>query len=681
VEEGSVLRELDLKLHYTTGQDSLLDDFYVPCLKNAVRYDRTTGYFSSALYAVTSAAYSDFIAGGGHIRLITSPELSPEDVDALTEGATAGERGQDALRAELVQLLERPETAGPTRMLATMVATGVLDLRVAIQPGQGIFHDKVGVFEDDEGRRVAFIGSANETFRGWGANHESIEVFTSWSGSAELARVRRMSADFERLWNGGDGTVEVMSLEDETLQMLRDHAHPSVEAALAAQARSVQTPGDRKILMDHQTAVLQSWAEASYHGIVSFATGAGKTITAIEGIRRWTAETGKATVVAVPSTELHRQWAREIKAELPEANLALAGAGHNDWKSILRWFLSDHADEGRPRVVLATNQMFSSPDFQAGLRASRASVLLVADEMHRTGSRGVLEALEAGEFGATLGLSATYARQFDEAGTQRLLAIYGSVLEPVIGLTEAILLGRLVPYDYHLHVASLDDVEEEKYDVLTDKIRRLAGRNQDTSGDDSYIQMLLIQRARILKKAASKVPAGLEVLGSEYSAGDRWLVYCDDTAQLRQIVEGCLERGLPALEFHSTMDADRGDVMESFKRRGGILVAIKCLDEGVDIPACDNALILASSTVEREYIQRRGRVLRTSPDKYSAAVHDLLLVNAEGGVLTRGEALRAIEFARLARNAAPTIDLQHMLALSPDFASEVSYLLEGSLDD
>jgi superfamily II DNA or RNA helicase len=137
-----------------------------------------------------------------------------------------------------------------------------------------------------------------------------------------------------------------------------------------------------------------------------------------------------------------------------------------------------------------------------------------------------------------------------------------------------------------------------------------------------------------------------------------------------------LDSGLPALEFHSEMVSDRDVVLRSLGKHGGIVVAIRCLDEGIDIPVTDHALIIASSTADREYVQRRGRVLRSAPDKLSAEVHDLLLVDQQGGALTRSEALRALEFVRLARNSAARERLKAMVALSndpielPDFADE-----------
>jgi superfamily II DNA or RNA helicase len=192
--------------------------------------------------------------------------------------------------------------------------------------------------------------------------------------------------------------------------------------------------------------------------------------------------------------------------------------------------------------------------------------------------------------------------------------------------------------------------------------------------------MLLIERSRILKQARGKVAAALRVLTQEFASDDRWLVYCDDTTQLDAAVTGALALGLPVMEFHSAMKGDRAAVLRSLSAHGGVVVAIRCLDEGVDLPSCDHALILASSTVDREYIQRRGRVLRSAPEKVMATVHDLLLVNGSGGVLARSEAMRALEFARLSRNPGARAHLQLLIALSPDLA-QVTGLYLGDDDE
>jgi superfamily II DNA or RNA helicase len=277
-----------------------------------------------------------------------------------------------------------------------------------------------------------------------------------------------------------------------------------------------------------------------------------------------------------------------------------------------------------------------------------------------------LAALQQVTAGATLGLTATYSRQFDEAGTAALLQWFGPVLRPVIGLAEAMLLGLLVPYDYRLHTVKLDEGELARYAKLTDRIRTTSAMEKDRGELSSNLKMLLILRARILKKATAKVGATLEILTETFRSGERWLVYCDDTEQLTAVVELGVAQSLPVMEFRSGMTGDRRAALESLERHGGIIVAIRCLDEGVDIPSCDNALIVASSSTSREYIQRRGRILRPAPDKTHAVVHDLLLVDETDGILARSEAVRALEFARLARNPAAWSRIGYHLALSHD---------------
>ncbi len=660
-----MLSDLDLQRNYRSGRDALLDDFYIPCLSEAVTYDRAVGYFSSSLFSVTAIAYSDFVTREGHMRLICSPAIKREDFDAMKEGLSSP---QQRLREEMELLLAAPESLPATRLLATLIAHNYLEVQVAFadNPG-GIFHDKLGIFEDEIGRRVSFVGSANETYAAWGLNHESFEAFPSWQGESDLLRTRDHAATFDRLWLGREPGVSVEPLEAMTVDRLRKLADADLDTALERVRRPVRNPqqGQSKELMQHQKDVLQHWEDRGHRGIVNFATGAGKTITAIEAMRRWH-DRGGCSVVLVPGRDLHRQWASEIAQEFPEAQTLLVGAGApvQPWRDLLATFSSPPAIASPPRIVLTTNKSFTGSAFRDRLRDGD-HLLLVADEMHRVGSPQALAAVEEREYGGTLGLSATYSRQFDAAGTERLLEVFGDVLEPVVGLAEAIHMGRLVPYDYRLHTVELDEVEQAEYEQLTNQIRRLVV--QSSGGEISdFLQMLLLKRARILKQAASKVPAALEILQEEYRPGDRWLVYCDDTTQLRALVNACLDVGLPTLEYHSGMTGARPAVLRSLADFGGLVVAIRCLDEGVDIPVTDHALILASSTVEREYVQRRGRVLRRAENKDYAVVHDLLLIDHDGGALTVGEALRGLEFARLARNRTAKERLKLLLALSKD---------------
>ena len=667
-----MLQDLNLQTSYRSGRDALLDDFYVPCLQESIRYDRAVGYFSSTLYQVVGLAFADFARRDGRMRLVCSPALTPEDFDAMKGAEDMARRAQETVREDLERLLANPSAVPATKLLATLIANDIIDVRIAFaDKPSGLFHDKLGVFEDVQGKRVSFRGSANETWRAWGYNHESFDVSCSWRNEQELLRTREHADSFQDIWRGREPGVLIARLDEVTRQHLvgiadddLDHAFDEVRLHQGRQLD--RTTG--RTLMEHQRLVLEDWEARDHKGIVNFATGAGKTLTAIEGVKRWTND-GGAAVILVPGRDLHAQWIREIETELPDAQILPAGAGSAkaDWMRLLPIFSAAGNSADHRRIVVATNATFASDDFQRRLRTGD-HLLIVSDEMHRAGSKKVLPALEQTATGATLGLSATFRRQFDSEGTDRLVEFFGDVLSPVIGLAEALILGLLVPYDYRLHEVTLDDDELEEYQQLTKRIGQLMSQGESVSDPDGPLQMLLIKRARVLKQARHKVPTAIDILRTEYQPGDRWLVYCDDKTQLNAVIAECLAANLPALAFYAGMDSDRDAVIRSLGEHGGIVVAIRCLDEGIDIPVTDHALILASSTVEREYIQRRGRVLRraAATGKVSAEVHDLMLVDHIGGALTKSEATRALEFVRLARNPAARERLKAIVSLSQD---------------
>ena len=680
-----MLHDLELQADYRSGRDALLNDFYIPCLQEATLYDRAVGYFSSALLHATALAYSDFVRRGGRMRLVCSPRLAEADFAAMKAGEAARERAYRSIEVELALLLDNPLTLPATTLLSTLIAAEVLEVRIAFPSDErGIFHEKLGIFEDQSGRRVTFVGSANETYAAWGLNSEAFEVFGSWWGESELLRTRNHASNFTRLWENRAPGIESCGLSEVARTRLRAIEADDVESAIAHLRVAHQPFRKRRKLLDHQIRVLESWEAGGRRGIVNFATGAGKTLTALKAIATWS-RPGWPTIVLVPGRELHRQWLGEILAEMPEAHVLPAGAGHPkaEWEALLPTFTRNSPPGSPPHIVLATNATFASPEFQD--RVSRhGKILLVADELHRTGSPVVRRALEAFHAAGTLGLSATYERKYDSAGTAALVEFYGPVLEPVIGIAEALAAGLLVPYDYYLHPLTLGEDEWDRYEALSLRIRKAVGGSPSDGDLPDYVKMLLIRRARILKSARGKAPMAAEILSAEYRPGDRWLVYCDDTSQLTEVTRLGLARGLPMIEYYSQMRGDRESALTSLREHGGIVVAIRCLDEGVDIPVAEKALILASSTVEREYIQRRGRVLRWAPEKHSAEIHDLLLTDPEGGALTAGEARRALEFATLSRNAAARAQLRVMVAMSRDVLAGVgpAHLdLFGSEDD
>jgi superfamily II DNA or RNA helicase len=657
------LKDLVIASGYSTGAADLIADFYVPCLGEATKYDRAAGYFRSSLYILIGTALSSFALRGGRVRLVCSPHLTPDDIAAMERGEHLREKLDDLLERELQQVLKEPANRPVIELLSTLIALGNLDIKVAIRPGSaGIFHDKLGLFADDSGHEVSFVGSSNETWNAWdtSGNHEVLEVFRSWGTSDEGARLQRHRAYFDRLWDGDDPGVEVYHLPDAMRERLLTYADPEGITAAVTSVRAAAAGGSRPIsprqLQPHQQAVVAAW-RAHNRGLVAHATGAGKTIAALEIVRGWL-EQGAPVLILVPSELLLHQWLRELRQELADIRPAIlqagAGAGRETWRNDLPDFTRNQLDLG-PRVTVATMQTAASALFISQVQQGQ-HLLLVADEVHRLGAPILRRCLTI-QAGGRLGLSATPERFGDVAGTAAIFDYFGEVLEPRFGLADAIQAGRLVPYDYHCHLVALSTTEAEAWLQLTDEIGRLYARlrDQDDPFNDERLRMLLIRRARIIKKASAKTALAAATVASNFEPGQRWLVYCDDTEQLESVMRGLRSAGFDPLEYHSAMEGSRNETLSFFRRAGGVLVAIRCLDEGVDIPEITHALILASSANSREHVQRRGRVLRTAVGKYSAVVHDVLVALAQPSpapyLVIDGDLRRAIAFAADARNA------------------------------
>jgi hypothetical protein len=267
---------------------------------------------------------------------------------------------------------------------------------------------------------------------------------------------------------------------------------------------------------------------------------------------------------------------------------------------------------------------------------------------------------------------------------------FGEVIPPPITLADAIAAGRLVEYEYTPHPVSLTAEESEDWKRLTLQIRREVGSSKGEGGKPAPLsekaKMLLIRRSRIAKKAANKIVLAAKVLARHYDEGDRWLVYCEDQSHLEAVVSALRGIGLSPLRYHTDMDGDKDAALAHFRTFGGVMVSIRCLDEGVDIPAVDHALILASSQNPRQFVQRRGRVLRKAPWKHMASIHDAIVVpvslddEPEQAALLKSEFVRAVEFARSAINRDAGAELREIaarLGFDPDEASDVGIEEEG----
>lgn len=664
------LSQQQFKTEYRSLKENPVREFYVPCLQHAIVYKRAVGYFRSSVYLVVGQNILDFARRGGRIYLICSPELSAEDIDGIAAGySKRDEVVERLLVTEIDRLLADSNTAYPTRVLATLIATGALDIQVALRADRrGVYHEKIGIFKDSLDHRVSFKGSTNETWSGWHleGNFESIEVFCSWRGGLEAIRVRNHETHFDSLWSGIDPDVDVFSFPARAVHHLKTAAFKDIEEA---EREAIVMPPARQPLA-HQLNALAGWDVAGRRGIFEHATGSGKTYTALLAIKRHLTE-GRPAIVLVPSRLLLDQWFEELRAELPDTTILRAGAGHQSWKlrNRLRGMTGNEAGSGR-RVVLATMATASSAQFRQNIRQGE-HLLVVADEVHQIGSAENSNFLSI-DAGSRLGLSATPTRYGDPAGTDGIFRYFGNIIPPPFTLADAIKAERLVPYEYYPHPVTFTAEEADAWKDISKTIKlEVARLGRDDAGQvrlTDRIKLLLIKRARIAKKAAKKIELARNILHTEYNEGEHWLIYCEDSDQLTEVMTLLRAEGFNPIEYHSAMRGDRKATMSWFKSFGGPLVSIRCLDEGVDIPVVSHALILASSQNPRQFIQRRGRVLRKVPGKHLAVIHDAIVVptnlddEPEQTSLLKAEMQRSIQFAHNALNKLASAELRDIAA-------------------
>ena len=681
------LSVLNLKTEYRSLKEDPVQDFYRPCLLNANSYKRATSFFKSTVYNVIGTSIVEFARGGGYTQLICSPELSEEDIDSIALGyARKSKIVENSLIQQIEALLASHETAFNTRVLATLISVGALDIKVAVRADKkGLYHEKIGIFSDSLGNTVSFKGSANETWRGWHfqGNFESIEVFCSWRGGLETERVEKHKIHFDTLWSERDPDIEVFAFPNIAITHLKKAAFKDIDAI---DRKNISTPNRRRKPLPHQNVAIDGWLSNGRRGIFEHATGSGKTYTALMAIRQHLKK-GNPALVVVPSRLLLDQWASEIKKELPEAALLLAGGGNNKWRipQRLKGMTGSDTVNGS-RIVLATMQTASMSEFGENIMGGE-HLLLVADEVHQIGSSHHSKIMNI-DAGSRLGLSATPVRYGDLDGTKKIFDYFSGVIPPPVTLSDAIKAGRLVPYEYFPHAINLSGDEAEEWRRYTKQISQEIARqksdNLDTQPLSEKAKLLLIKRSRIAKKASAKIHLAASIVKQHFEKEQSWLLYCEDSEQLEQVLSALRSEGMDPVEYHSNMEGDRVATMSWFRSFGGILVSIRCLDEGVDIPDVSHALILASSQNPRQFIQRRGRVLRRTPDKHLAVVHDAIVLPVSAGSepeqisLLKSELLRAIEFADHAINKGASAELRSIainMGIDPDS------LLDSGLED
>jgi len=671
-----MLNSIDFLPTYFKTRNELYYEFYKPCMENSVKYDRITGYFGSSVFLVINEALRTFVINKGKIRILCSPALSDDDLNAIKSGYS--DKKELMIIKYLDEVLEQMLLDYPnsTLLLSKLIAADILEIKLAIYgdntEAQRLMHDKAGVFTDIQGNSVAFRGSINETFKGVSAfgNSESFDAFTSWDNPKDEYRVELVKDHFEKMWNNLEPHISTFNIPDTSIKKIKSFVSNLEINELIEEVKYelfnkkekwfAEVGINARKVKPHQELILNNWENNNRQGLFEMCTGSGKTFTALCAIREAIYQRNEIPLVLVPSKLLFIQWYNElIKLFNDEVTLLQVGAGHPIDASKLKMYSNPKLNI--KRCILTTYQTASKSQFIDNITWG-SHIFYVCDEVHNIGSPQNINLLSV-NVGSRIGLSATPKRYFDDLSTNKIIEFFKGIVLPKYLLSDAIRDGVLCEYFYEVTEVELNTYEQEKWNRLTNEINKKIVINKDITNinDIKGLDRLLFERADILKKAEFKITVAENILLKYYQTNHRWLIYLDDTEQVIELKNKLLKHSIfkgNVFEYHTNTDNDLDQTIQHFSTNGAILLSINCLDEGVDIPSIDHAIILSSSKNPRQYIQRRGRVLRKHKDKNFAYIFDCIVVpnsleeDFEKSLsILRGEIARCMTFAENAKNS------------------------------
>jgi superfamily II DNA or RNA helicase len=666
---------------YRTGSESEPLQFYMDGLCNSTNFDLLLGYFSSAAINVLSLGFASFLYNGGAVRMAVNNVLSQEDRDAIKAGREGNIQNASMDLNDIKVLKNTLDEYGRHffECLAWLISNGKIQIKI-IKPkfGKGIAHYKSGAFSDGV-NTVGFKASCNFTAFGLLENLEELDAFLSWENSRSSKMITRQNTDFEDIFSGKSGVVDYLGIDDVIIAIKNEFGNNSLNELLIREkeliekkSRVLESKGVKKIFekvnlkieeiirkpkfpfpegpRPYQMEAYSNWVNNNYQGIFAMATGTGKTVTSLNCLLQEATVNNNTVyhaIILVPTITLVNQWSDEaLRFNFQEI---IKVSSKFQWESELATTLSTAKRIPTSFIIITTYASFIKDRFAKYIKELPADTIFIADEAHNTGSPSVLSRLPSVLLQKRIGLSATPKRIYDIEGSAAMKSFFNDS-EPYtysFSMERAIADGILCKYYYHPHIVPLSAEELKEYMEITKKLAKFFNKTSDSFDLNDIAQMLLLKRKRIIHKAVNKLSITRKILEDRFNKEGNLsytFIYVPEgvTPELNEdesadeetikIINqytreiGRIDDSIKVNQFISGM-ADRNEVLNQFKEgKIHVIASMKCLDEGVDIPRAEHAIFCSSTGNPRQFIQRRGRILRTHPKKDIAIIHDLIVV-------------------------------------------------------
>ncbi len=706
---------------YRTGTENEPLNFFADVLPESTQFDILLGYFSSSAIRVLSLGFAKFILQGGRARFIINHIVSEHDKEAILKGEKTPESELGFSINSYRQIKESLDSEGVHffNCLAWLIASKRVEI-VAVRPKgtYGIAHQKTGIFSDGQ-NEVLFDGSCNFTAMALLGNIEKLSTRFSWENSArDKAAIAEQKKYFDLIFSKKADFLDYLDINDLEIAIKTDFGIKDLdellidETTLLAKRKKIlnTNPQFRKRLENlekelnllrstprfpyeegarqYQKDAYSKWLDNDCKGIFAMATGTGKTITALNCVlEEYKKENFYKVIITVPTTALLEQWKKEC-AKFNFKNIITVSSKEN-WEGNLSFFNTASKLIDTSYIVIVTYASLWRDKFQSFFKQLPKETFLIADETHNLGSQSLLKVLPTIHLERRIGLSATPFRKFDESGNNAIGEFFNDKSPYIVSFSmqQALEKGFLCQYTYFPHVVKLTDEEMKRYKEISLQLLRMGLFDKNGNFKSSpEIERKLLERKRIIHKATNKIDAFQRILKDEFNKRKNLkytLIYVPegnesnfDTKDFSVETE---EENKLINEYTKVVSNTNDSVMvkqftSNSKNREEILVnyekgithvltSMKCLDEGVDVPRSELAIFCASTGNPRQFIQRRGRVLRLHKDKINATIHDLVVVpevsNNESTFemeksLVRKELERVVDFANLAMNKTDT---------------------------
>lgn len=719
-----MLKDCDWSLDrdYKTGSENEPLQFYLDGLANSTEFNLLLGYFSSSAINLLSVAFATFISKGGKMKMVINHLLSAKDKETFqrVEENPNEIRVFDLTDVVLLgKVLDEYDTHF-FECLAYLISQKRIELKV-IKPksGKGIAHYKSGVFSDGQDS-VGYKASCNFTYYGLSENIEELEAFLSWENGRSNKLIKRQLKIIDEYFNEINEDVEYIPVSGIEVALKERFGNKDINELLIQEKHLlikkqslILNPRLKKTITklfsdidiiirtprfpypdgprEYQINSYNKWVENEYKGIFAMATGTGKTITSLNCLLNMYKKTNiYRAIISVPTTALVDQWKKEcVKFNF---NNIITVSSKENWDNNLAFFNTASKLIDNSYIVIVTYASFLKPKFQSYFTQLPLDTILIADETHNLGSKMLLKLLPTIHLEKRIGLSATPFRKFDEVGNQGIQEFFNDKPPYIISfsMAEALKVGWLCKYTYYPHLVKLTNQEMEKYRELSLQLLRM-GLFDTTTGtfrSTPEIEKKLLERKRIIHKAINKLDVFKNILRIEFEKRQNLkytLIYVPEgveanfeetdysleTEDENRLINdytkavSLTDDSIMVKQFTAN-STNREEILRNFEEGNiHVLTSMKCLDEGVDVPRSELAIFCASTGNPRQFIQRRGRVLRLHKDKIHATIHDLVVVpeiavdiafEMEKG-LVKKELERVVDFANLAMNKIDTYEI------------------------